>query len=312
METYEEIVRGMAARGHRHSATECHNKTKGLRADYNVKPHHEADSYQFPPIATPPTIMALEVPSSPAEGSEELFTMVLELIEGGYCIQRDGSGPSDSTPEEDVEQLPDTDATNLGSPKDSDVDPGAIISEITPVEHLNIIRARKKCVTAVQRVGEPFLKAAAHEQAVYLEAAKQEHDELMQEMRASRQEEREARESRGPCRHICQKPLIEPGFTSTNENHYIGASGGNDAVIHFPKQNPYLTLIRKVVIGKPPNGYGYALLIGDRQPHVCPLVLDPSMERLHQPVEGGTSHSKILQPLLIIPDFQNEGVPPLC
>ncbi|KAL8182124.1 UNVERIFIED_CONTAM: hypothetical protein K2H54_044451 [Gekko kuhli] len=136
-----------------------------------------------------------------------MFTMVLEPIEGGDCVQRDDSGPSDSTPEDAAEQLPDTDATNHGSPKDSgpststpddgeglsnsgekdtdDVDPGAIISEMTPAERLNSIRARQKRVTTVQKVGEQFLKAATSEQAVYLEAAKWQHDELMQEMRAS-------------------------------------------------------------------------------------------------------------------------------
>ncbi|KAL8219587.1 UNVERIFIED_CONTAM: hypothetical protein K2H54_028097 [Gekko kuhli] len=55
----------------------------------------------------------------------------------------------------------------------------------------------------------------------------------------------------------------------------------------------------------------YQLLNGDRRPHVCPLVLDPSTKRLHRPVEGGPSHSDSQQPLSIVPDSQNEGLPPL-
>ncbi|KAL8190878.1 UNVERIFIED_CONTAM: hypothetical protein K2H54_065030 [Gekko kuhli] len=233
MDTYEEIARGMQARGHNRSWTECCNKTKGMRAEYkrvllhnntfgndritcpyfkelhsilkgdpSVKPRRAADSYQHPPVATAAAAMAPEVPFTPAEGSEELFTMTLEPIET----------PSDSMPDEDAEQLPDTGETSLGNrnddgpststPDDGEdvpnsgetdaVDPGAILSEMTPAERLEVIRSRKKCVTTVQRVGEQFLKAAARDR----EAAKREHDELLHEMRSSRQEERDVRELR--------------------------------------------------------------------------------------------------------------------
>ncbi|KAL8183318.1 UNVERIFIED_CONTAM: hypothetical protein K2H54_035905 [Gekko kuhli] len=246
METYEQISRGMSARGHRRSATECRNKTKAMRAEYkrvllhnntsgkqritcpyynelhnilkgdpSVKPRRVADSYQFPPKATASIVTAPEAPLTPAEGSEELFTIELEPI----APLRDSGGPSDSTPEDYAEHLQDTDCTTLGTPQDygpststpddgerlsntavgdkDDVDPGAILSEMTPAERLTVIRARKKRVTAVQRVGEQCLKDAARERSMYLEAARREHNEFMQEMRASRQEEREAREARG-------------------------------------------------------------------------------------------------------------------
>ncbi|KAL8219654.1 UNVERIFIED_CONTAM: hypothetical protein K2H54_030169 [Gekko kuhli] len=194
METYEQIARGMSVRGHRRSATECCNKTKAMRAEYkrvllhnntsgkqritcpyynelhnilkgdpSVKPRRVADSYQFPLKATASTVTGPEDPLTPAEGSEELFTIELEPITPGECVPRDSGGPSD-------------------------VDPGAILSEMTPAERLTVIRARKKRVTAVQRVGEQCLKDAARERSMYLEAARREHNEFMQEMRASRQE----------------------------------------------------------------------------------------------------------------------------
>ncbi|KAL8194228.1 UNVERIFIED_CONTAM: hypothetical protein K2H54_005990 [Gekko kuhli] len=90
-----------------------------LNGDPSAKPRSAADSYQFPPITTLPNVTAPEVPFPPAEGSQEMFTMVLEPTEGGVCIQRDNSSPSESTPEEDAVWLPDTEETNLGSPKDS-------------------------------------------------------------------------------------------------------------------------------------------------------------------------------------------------
>ncbi|KAL8221332.1 UNVERIFIED_CONTAM: hypothetical protein K2H54_065975 [Gekko kuhli] len=213
MDTYEEIAGGMQARGHNRSWNECRNKTKEMRAEYkrvllhnntsrndritcpyfkelhsilkgdpSVKPRRAADSYQYPPVATAAAPMAPEVPFTPAEGSEELFTMILEPIET----------PSDSMPDEDPEQLTDTVETSLSNRNDDAVDPGAILSEMTPAERLEVIRSRKKRVTVVQRVGEQFLRAAARDR----EAAKHEHDELMHEMRSSRQDDRDARDLR--------------------------------------------------------------------------------------------------------------------
>ncbi|KAL8219233.1 UNVERIFIED_CONTAM: hypothetical protein K2H54_014947 [Gekko kuhli] len=128
--------------------------------------------------------MPPEVPFTPAEDSEELFTMILEPMETP-------SGPSTSTLD-DGEDVP-----NSGDMDEPEaVDPGAILSGMTPAERLEVIRSRKKCVNAVQRVGEQFLKAAARDHEVYLEATKREHDELLHEMRSSRQKEREVRELR--------------------------------------------------------------------------------------------------------------------
>ncbi|KAL8220494.1 UNVERIFIED_CONTAM: hypothetical protein K2H54_048188 [Gekko kuhli] len=135
METYKEIARGMAARGHQQSAIECWNKTKGLQSDHkqallhnntssnnrttcpyynelhsilrgdpSVKPRSVADRYQLPPHA--PICIGLEAPFPSAEGSEELYIVMLEPVEGG----------EEFTPEEEEVQVPDMDDTNIGSP----------------------------------------------------------------------------------------------------------------------------------------------------------------------------------------------------
>ncbi|XP_060094421.1 zinc finger and SCAN domain-containing protein 29-like [Heteronotia binoei] len=98
----------------------------------------------------------------------------------------------------DSQAAPSTPSKNssCGEERDPDnIPPGTLMSELTPRTRLAVMRARKKRVSALQKVGENLAKEASRENRALMQSAREEHQELLEELRASRHAEDVSRES---------------------------------------------------------------------------------------------------------------------
>ncbi|KAL8172598.1 UNVERIFIED_CONTAM: hypothetical protein K2H54_001297 [Gekko kuhli] len=67
--------------------------------------------------------------------------------------------------------------------------PGAILGKMTPNSRMAVIRARRQWVSALQRVGEHLLEQANRQFEAMMVAAQREHEDFVEQMRLSREEE---------------------------------------------------------------------------------------------------------------------------
>lgn len=69
------------------------------------------------------------------------------------------------------------------------------MSDLSPSSRLALMRAKKKKVSTVQRVGEEMMRQTSREHRAMLKASNEEHREFMSEMRAAREEERQSNQA---------------------------------------------------------------------------------------------------------------------
>lgn len=73
----------------------------------------------------------------------------------------------------------------------SDIPPGVTLADLSPSSRLALQRAKRKRVSAIQRVGEMMLQQSSREHRAMLEAGRKESELFLQEMRAARKQEKE-------------------------------------------------------------------------------------------------------------------------
>ncbi|KAL8207614.1 UNVERIFIED_CONTAM: hypothetical protein K2H54_059971 [Gekko kuhli] len=79
--------------------------------------------------------------------------------------------------------------------------------------------------------------------------------------------------------------------------------GHAELVAHLPET---------VVACEPPQGYGHTLLWRDGLSDACVCMCNVLTYLIHQPAKGSSCDPEVLQPLLVLPDQANEGIPPVC
>lgn len=83
------------------------------------------------------------------------------------------------------------DCASLVSFLHSAIPPGITLADLSPASRLTLQRAKRKRVSAIQRVGDMMLQQSTREHRAILEAGRKEHKEFMEEIRAARQQEKE-------------------------------------------------------------------------------------------------------------------------
>ncbi|KAL8206799.1 UNVERIFIED_CONTAM: hypothetical protein K2H54_026419 [Gekko kuhli] len=87
------------------------------------------------------------------------------------------------------------------------------------------------------------------------------------------------------------------------------SDNAHDGLVGNPKMVAHLS--EAVRACEPPRGYGHPFLWGGGLSHGRVRMRDVVLYMVNQPVEGGPCDPEVLQPLLILPGYTDEGVPPL-
>ncbi|KAL8186163.1 UNVERIFIED_CONTAM: hypothetical protein K2H54_065597 [Gekko kuhli] len=208
IEVYRDISSGLVAKGFRRSAEECRNKTKKLRLAFKkVVANNEQSgaaletcpfytelshifgrsasvtgrrlSHSFEEMEAPSTSTIIRAPSLPPQKPLRIFSP--------WTKREKAEAGAENNAEGDMEELP----------PGEDLAPGAILRELSPKSRLAYVRARTKRVSAVQKFSEEMIRHSTRQRELLLEASRREHEEFMNVMKASIEEERQTWELLG-------------------------------------------------------------------------------------------------------------------
>ncbi|KAL8169315.1 UNVERIFIED_CONTAM: hypothetical protein K2H54_044683 [Gekko kuhli] len=156
-------------------------------------------------MEAPSTSHQNTIPPSP-EASQDLFPMDQQGEEGDIFLSLAEAG-AENNAEGDMEELPPEEGTSTSTQvlvcerpvteNPTDLAPRAILRELFPKSRLAYVKARTKRVSAVQKFGEEMIRHSIRQRKVLLEASHKEHEEFMNLMKASLEEERQTRELLG-------------------------------------------------------------------------------------------------------------------
>ncbi|KAL8212727.1 UNVERIFIED_CONTAM: hypothetical protein K2H54_056893 [Gekko kuhli] len=188
MEVFQEVAAGMATRGHNQTAKECRSKAKDMRLKFK-KTVTGSDDQQ-----------ATEDSSGDGEGSEDGAT---------------GAGPAHPHETEDEEGKAEEEEEEEEEEREEEPveaaqrDPGRLppdvnMEDLTPGERAALITARRRRVSALQRVADNLADQSAEESRAAERAEQRRHQKVLEEMRAGRAHDGEDREDRQAMRRAME------------------------------------------------------------------------------------------------------------